>query len=246
MTEKWRIEKPQIFVSPKDYRINGKIYYRVTTTLGIIAKHGLRNWMGKTGYVKAQKILETRQAIGTHVHKLIELNLKEKAVNLGAYEREIQDGLLEFEEFKKEARLKPQALEQNLWSNKYGYAGTADYIGYYTTPERYLGAQIVDHKRIKMPKFKKSSLVIGDWKTGKDIYPSYWLQLAAYAQAFEELTGVEVKGGFICKIRDGKLQVKEKTIKELKALFPAYVAVVEVYEWKYKLGKYKFLRMRKK
>lgn len=245
MTKKWNIEKPQIFVSPKDYRINGKIYYRVTTTLGIIAKHGLRNWMGKTGYAKAQKILETRQAIGTHMHKLIELNLSNKSVNLSAYEKEIQDGLLEFNLFKKAAKLKPQALEQNLWSNMYGYAGTADYIGYYTSPEEYLRAKIVEHKRVKVPKFEKSSLVIGDWKTGKDVYPSYWLQLSAYAQAFEELTGIKVEGVFICRIRDGKLQVEEKTIKELEKLFPAYLAAITLYEWRYKLGKFAFLRMKK-
>jgi len=242
--KKWGLEKHQIFVSPKEYRIDDRVYYRVTTTLGIIAKHGLRNWMGKTGYAKAQKILETRQIIGTHVHKLIECSLKNEAINLGAYESEIQDGMLEFDIFKKDAKLNPQALEQSLWSNKYNYAGTADYIGKYTSPVEYLAAEIIDHKRVKRPKFKKSAFMIGDWKTGKDIYPSYWLQLAAYATAFKELTNLEVDGGFICRIRNGKIQVKEKTIKELKKIFPAYLAAIELYEWKYKLGKYSFLKKR--
>lgn len=245
MTKKWKIKKAQIFVSPKDYKIDGKIYYRVTTTLGVLAKHGLLNWAKSKGHAQAKKIMETRQAIGTHVHKLIELNLKGKSVNLGAYEQEIQDGLLLFDLFKKAARLKPQALEQSLWSNKHGYAGTADYVGYYTSPEEYLRATIVDHKRVKVLKFKKSSLMIGDWKTGKDVYPEYWLQVAAYAKAFEELTKVKVDGGFICRIRDGKLQVLEKTIEELEAEFPAYLSAVDLYEWRYKLGKYGFLRIRK-
>jgi len=244
MSNKISIAKPQIFVSPKEYKIDGKSYYRVTTTLGIIAKHSLRNWMGKVGYAKANKILETRQAIGTHVHKLIECSLKGEATNLSSYEKEIQDGLMEFNEFKKLAKLKPEYLEQNLWSTKCGYAGTADYIGYYQTPMEYLAAKIIDHKRQKIPKFPKRSLVIGDWKTGKDIYQEYWLQVSAYAHAFEELTGIKVKGAFIARIRDGKIQVKEKTIKELEEIFPAYLAVLELYEWKYKLGKYSFLKKR--
>jgi len=239
---KWKIEVPQIFVSPTEYRIYDKPYYRVTTTLGIIAKHSLRNWMGKVGYAKATKILETRQAIGTHVHKLIECTLKNEPINLGAYEKEIQNGLKEFNKFKKAACLKPDVLEQNIWSNIYKYAGTADFIGYYKTPIEYLRSKIVKHKRCKVPKFTKSSFVIGDWKTGKGVYQEYWLQLSAYAHAFTELTGVKLEGAFIARIRDGKIQVEEKTTKELEAIFPAYLAVLELYEWKYKKGKYAFLK----
>ena len=244
MVKKLEIAKPVIFVSPKEYRIDGKVYYRVTTTLGVIAKHSLRNWMSKVGYAKANKILETRQAIGTHIHKLIEDSLNGELMNISSYEKEIQDGLLEFKKFKEVSSLKPKYLEQSLWSNEYGYAGTADYIGYYKSPIEYLASKIVDHKRQKIPKFEKKSLVIGDWKTGKDIYQEYWLQLAAYAHAFAELTGIKVKGAFIARIRDGKIQVKEKTMKELEEIFPVYLAVLELYEWKYKKGKYAFLKKR--
>jgi len=244
MNKKWEIKSGQVFVSPKDYKIDGKTYYRVTSVLGIIAKHSLRRWMGKVGHAKANKILETRQAIGTHVHKLIECLLKNEPINLGAYEQEIQDGLIEFKKFASAAKLEPQGLEQNLWSNEYGYAGTADYIGQYTSPIEYLASKIMKHKRVKVAKFSNSSFVIGDWKTGKDFYPTYWLQLAAYCHAFEELTGIKPDGAFIARIRDGKIQVKEKTIEELEKEFPAFVYAVGLYEWKYKLGKFTFLKKR--
>jgi hypothetical protein len=240
-----QLKKHEIFVSPKSYKIDGKEYYRVTSILGIIAKHGLRNWMGKVGHKKAAKILENRQVLGTHVHKLVELNLKGKDINLSSYEQEIQDGLLEFNKFKKAAKLKPKLLEQPLWSNKYRYAGTPDYIGNYITPIEYLAAEIIEHKRVKKPKFKKDSFVIGDWKTGKDVYQEYWLQITAYIVALEELTGLKAEGAFIARIHGGKIQVKEKTTEELKAQFGAFISALDVYEWKYKLGKYAFLRKRK-
>jgi len=239
------IKEAKIFVSPTEYKIDGKTYYRVTSTLGVIAKHRLRSWMGRIGYKKANKILETRQALGTHVHKLVELSLKGETVNLGPYEKEIQDGLIEFDKFKKAANLEPEALEQSLWSTKYGYAGTADYIGYYKSPIDYLVATTINHKRVKQPLFKKKTLVIGDWKTGKDIYPTYWLQLAAYVHALYEMTGIKVAGAFIARIRDGQIKVKEKTYEDLEKIFDAYLAVLEVYEWKYKVGKYKFLKVKK-
>lgn len=232
---KWQIVVPDDFdTTDKAYKLNGKEYHRVTHVLGIIAKHRLRKWVGKVGYKQSNKIMETRQVIGTHVHKLIELTLQNKKVNLGTYETEIREGMCKFYEFRDEAKLKPEGLEQRLWSNKHGYAGTADYVGYYTSPEKFL---VRGHK----PKFTKSSFVIGDWKTSKDIYPQYWLQLAAYCYAFKELTGITPKGAFICRIRDGTLKIKEKTWRELELEFSAFLAALELHEWKYRLNKYKDL-----
>jgi len=224
---KWQIVVPGDFESTsKEYRLGGKSYNRVTTTLGIIAKPELFNWAKRKGEKAANKILETRQAIGSHVHKLIEMTLSGKDVNLGSYELEIREGMCRFFEFNKIAKLKPEALEQRLWSNEYGYAGTADYIGKYTSPEKFL---VRGHKA----KFKKEAFVIGDWKTARSFYPSYWLQLAAYAMAFKELTGIEVDGVFIARIRDGKIKVKEMTYKELQKLFKVYLSALMLYEWKY-------------
>lgn len=239
------LKKQLVFVSPKCYKINGKEYYRVTSILGVIEKHALKNWAAKKGYKASQKILKTRQAIGTTVHSLVEHTLKGDLIDLGGYEKEIQDGLTEFDNFRIEAKLKPKLLEQPLWSNKYYYAGTPDYIGQYTSPINYLVSTIINHKRVKVPKFEKGALVIGDWKTGKDIYQEYWLQIAAYIFALKELTGIQVDGAFIARIRDGKIQVKEKTYDELEKEFPAFLHALGLYEWKYHLGKFAFLRKRK-
>lgn len=244
MTKKsWQIVTPQVFVTTNnEYQISGRTYYRVTATLGVIAKHRLLSWKKRVGPAKAESILQTRQAIGVYVHKLIELTLKGEDYNLGAYETEIQEGLKKFYEFKKLAKLKAEGIEQRLWYNKYGYAGTADFIGHYTSPVEFLAAKIVNHKRIKTPLFSKGAFVIGDWKTGKNIYPSAWLQLAAYAEAFEHLTGVKLEGGFITRIRDGKLQVKEISRKDLHRLFPAYLHALGLYEWQYRIGKFAWLK----
>lgn len=237
----WQIILPKDFeATQKEYRINGKQYLRVTETLGIIAKHQIDAWIKRIGHTKANQILETRQAIGTHVHKLIELFLKDEDYNLGAYETEIQEGLVKFYEFSKVAALKPDGLEQRLWSNVHGYAGTADYIGLYRSPPK-----IQTPKGIKAnpflvrgheSKFEKPAYVVGDWKTARAFYPSMWLQVSAYAMAFKELTGIKVKGGIIVRIRDGKLKVMEKTWAELELEFKAYIHALELYKWQHKLG----------
>lgn len=237
----WQILLPKDFeATKKEYRINGKQYLRVTETLGIIAKHQIDSWIKRIGHAKANQILETRQAIGVHVHKLIELFLKGKDYNLGAYETEIQEGLVKFYEFSKVTSMIPHGLEQRLWSNTHGYAGTADFIGYYQSP-----ADVETPKGLKpnpflirghKPVFKEPAYIIGDWKTSKAFYPSMWLQLAAYVMAFKELTGIKVEGAVIVRIRDGKLKVMEKTWNELVLEFEGYKHALGLYKWQHKLG----------
>ena len=225
----WKIIVPNdYFVDKKNYTIDGKEYARVTRILGVIAKHGLASWYMKVGKVKAKQIIEKRQIIGTKVHKLFELTLKKEEYDLSKYEYEIKTDVELFIPFAKNTKLESRALEQKLWSNKHRYAGTADYIGQYKSCEEYL---IRGHEA----KFKKSSLVIGDWKTSKAIYKDYWLQLAAYAFAFYELTGVKVAGAFIAQFRDGKIKVEEKTWDELVSLFNVFKATLTLYRWVYNI-----------
>lgn len=72
------------------------------------------------------------------------------------------------------------AAEQRLYSEKYGYAGTADFIA------------IIDGK-----------LTIGDLKTFPKMWsPDAYVQTAAYAIAFEEMTGEKAQQTVIVKMCD--------------------------------------------
>lgn len=171
--------------------------------------------------------MKNRQIIGTKVHSAFEHTL------LGDYDgseeknAEIIECIKMFKIFKYNTSLEYDSLEQRLWNDKYGYAGTCDYIGKYTTWEPYC---VRGHCR----KFK-DSLIIADWKTSKDIYPDYWLQLAAYAYAFWKLTGVKLEGAAIAQFRNSRIRVQERTWDELMELFEVYKAVLTLYKWKYKL-----------
>lgn len=229
---KWKIVEPKDFTSTsKEYNIGGKKYIRVTRSLSIIGKPGLMSWFASVGRRAAEKVIKNRQNLGTKVHKLIELKLKGKPLYLNklpkdAFGDEVKLDMKLFASFNTEARLKADAIEQHLWSNEQRYAGTADYIGKYTTPERFL---VRGHKG----RFPKEVLVVGDWKTSRSIYPEYWLQLAAYAHAFYELTGIKVDGAFIVQFRFGKVKVREKNWDELMALYEVYKHAIALYMWKF-------------
>ena len=90
------------------------------------------------------------------------------------------------------------ATEERIYSKKYKYAGTVDAV-----------AMIDD----------KFSVI--DFKTSKQIYKSYKLQVYAYKQAIEEMYGEEVESCWILRFdkATGKFQAKE--IKE--NYLPAFI-----------------------
>ncbi len=226
MNKTWDIVVPADFeCTSNEYRINGKNYARVTQTLSSISKPGLVAWFLKVGHARANKIKETRQNLGTRVHKLFEDILKGKKVDTSTCNTEIKDDVWLFNIFKDECKLQPEALEQHLWSNNYGYAGTADYIGYYTPDAKYI---VRGHSR-----FKGKSYVLLDWKTSTSIHDEYWLQLAAYLQAFEELTGIRLDGAAVVQFRNGQVKIKERTYDELQALFKVYISNLIIYHWQH-------------
>ena len=60
-----------------------------------------------------------------------------------------------------------------------------------------------------------NALRLIDWKTSSRIYNDFELQLAAYAQAYKEQTGVDVRVGLIVHVSKDKPQFK-LTTKEFK------------------------------
>jgi len=224
----WKIEKPTVYeVHNTHYLLDDEKYMRVTSVLGIIAKHGLAMWYSKVGEKKAKEVLETRQIIGTKTHNLFEKTLLNKEFDIGEYEEEIKASVALFDIFMERVTLANYLTEQILWSKKYKYAGTADYIGEYTTCNDYL---VRGHDA----KFPDGGLLIGDWKTSRSIYDEAFLQLSAYANAFYERTGKKIDGTFVAHFRDGKLKVKEKTFDELTELFEVFKSALLLYKWKHK------------
>jgi hypothetical protein len=68
-----------------------------------------------------------------------------------------------WEDWANSAALEPVAIEETVWSDRHGFAGTADLVA------RVDGA-----------------MTLLDWKTGKAVYPEAWLQNAAYRVAWNE------------------------------------------------------------
>jgi hypothetical protein len=126
----------------------------------------------------AQKEMERAGKVGTQIHKLAEWSLrKEMGQSPGKQPKigpEAQHGYTAWEEWRKSVNLKPLFIEQVVWSNEFGYAGTAD-----------LFAEV------------EGVLTCIDWKSGKRVYPEASLQNAAYRHAYREMGHGDCKQGLI-------------------------------------------------
>ena len=232
---------------------SGAEYPSVTTLLQVIAKPALINWaanverefvvetaaalwegaphsspMSRASYVatlqqrlgreKAHtKKLQAAGDIGSQVHALAEWNLRRELGEVQGPEpqisREAAVAFAKYETWRATVDLTPLKLEQTVWSDTHGYAGTLD-----------LYARVGE------------LCVVGDWKTGKAIYPEARLQIAAYREALIELGhATRDTYGLIVRLpkahEDPDPEAMLIAPAECDALFQVFLHVKALWEW---------------
>jgi predicted RecB family nuclease len=134
-----------------------------TTILAVRHNQGLQDWRDRMGAQAADEYKMERAGIGTLVHAACEEYLL-----TGEVRNQLEEGAAHmfqgFLNWLEKQELTDVLTEQFVYSQLHEYAGTADLICTIN------GEQW-----------------IVDYKTSKHIDPSYGLQLAAYAQAWEEM-----------------------------------------------------------
>jgi hypothetical protein len=195
------------------YRVGDKEVLGVTTVLGIIAKPALIPWaVNETvGYlagnlrpgitydeVQIKTMLEAAKRahrqrkqdaadLGSMIHKWIEEYIKGENPP-APVNPQMQQAIQAFLGWVKKNKVKFIASERTVYSRKYNYAGTADFI-----------CEIAGKK------------YIGDIKTSNAIYNEYLLQVAAYRFAIQEEDSSNYDGMMIIRVpkNDGEIEIRE-------------------------------------
>jgi genome maintenance exonuclease 1 len=131
------------------------------------------NWRKKIGAEKADRITRQATSRGTDMHTLTECHLKN--LELPKDVLPISDMLFRIAKKEIDNINNIHALEESLYSLHLGVAGTVDCIAEYNGE-----LAIIDFKTSKKPKPR-------EW------IEHYFVQAAAYACMFYELTGIPVK-----------------------------------------------------
>lgn len=173
-----------------EHYIDGVWYPSVTTILGGRPKPWLDKWRAKWG-TRAERKTACANAIGTEFHWYAE-HLAQGDEMIEPANRRLLGMLKQFDTWVVTSGIKIKESELHVVSKEHKYAGTFDAVG---TLPRHRGP------------------VLFDWKTSAGIYPDMELQLAAYAQAYKEQTGIQIKRGVIVLVSkrkpDHKLYVRE-------------------------------------
>lgn len=191
---KFEAELKQInFLDTRCYQRDKETYYpSVTTILQYIPKNKyFEEWLKDVGH-NADFIKEQAGYEGTQVHEAAEALLKGEEVewmdNFGnaKYSFPVWKMILKFADFWKTYQPTLLLSERIVYSDKYKFAGTVDLV-----------VELEGEKWLL------------DIKTSKNLHKSHSLQLASYAKALEEVSGIKVD-------RTGILWLKAHTKKSSK------------------------------
>lgn len=163
----------------------------VTEILGDKPKPWLEAWRAKWGVLAERKTVAASN-VGSKFHDCAERLIKNEVVAIS--NNRLFEMLNQFENWRYTSGFKAKETELHVVSRKYKYQGTFDAVG-----------TLKDTK----------GLVIFDWKTSSGIYEDMQLQIAAYAQAYEEQAGIKIRTGVIVHISKDKPHHK-LTVKSYK------------------------------
>jgi genome maintenance exonuclease 1 len=149
---------------------SGNLYPSVTTILDSGDKTFLNEWKARVGEDEARRISARAASRGTRLHAICEDYIKGNSFTLSPFDK---DTWLTFKPVVDRIE-RVVALETQLFSDKLRVAGTVDCVGVYNGK-----MSIIDFKTSKRLKSKT------------DI-PNYFMQTAAYACAWYEMTGEKI------------------------------------------------------
>ena len=164
------------FLDRRVYQRDDNTFYpSVTSILQYMPKNKFfEQWIKEVGF-NADIIMRRGGEEGTQLHEAVELLLKGEEIewmdNFGnaKYSQTVWEMILKFSEFWNLAKPRLIDTERFVYSDEYKYAGTTDLV----------------------VELDGQNWII-DLKSSNSYHKSFELQVAAYAKAYTEITGVEI------------------------------------------------------
>lgn len=163
---------------------------------------------GKNIYKKKSQVAAD---LGSRVHQAIDSIIREEEKDIP---EDIQAGVQGFLDWKASNSLTIELGDTKIGSKLFGYGGSLDMVA-----------------------FDGNEAIIFDFKTTKKrrdrdhgIYDEYAYQLAAYAQAFKETYGLEVKKVYALWLNKEKPEFKAVEIPNISLCFEGFLAALKLYQ----------------
>lgn len=214
--DRWSVNQERAYVCDAAAQLHADLQLAGKPIGRMAYVESLRNRIGKQ---KAwQKAIEKAASIGIGAHARAEWEIKRR-MGLEVGKEPIISGesltaYQEFESWWSECGLEPVAVEEEVWSEEYGFQGTMDLLC----------------------RDKYGCLVLPDLKTSKAIYGEASLQVSAYIHAVNEMKKWGACGrGVIArlpKVKGDRFETRDVT--DLANLFPVFLSALELWKWQQK------------
>lgn len=222
--------------------VSADLYETIHGTPKISRMGWVTTLQDRLGKAKAgHKELAKAGEIGTQAHELIEWNLHKMLGQKVGPEPKVQDkalwSFMSWQDWAKSVDLKPTLIEQVVYSEIYGYAGTMDLYG---SVELAGVVAWFEKKQLPVPellaalaKKQKQALVLADWKTGKGIYAESYLQNAAYRRALRDMGHGDADLGLVIRLpkveTDPEFEVR--VCPPEKECFKVFLSFFDGWKW---------------
>jgi hypothetical protein len=142
-------------------------------------------------------------ALGTALHQLIEEHIwgREPVVP-----PELAHAYAAYLEWEQETDMVVLLSELPVYSLEHRYAGTVDAIG-----------------------LREGSLVALDWKSTGGIYIEHALQVAAYAQALEEMTGLTVQEAWVVRLAREQPRFEARRVRDWRRALEGFLSALTLF-----------------
>src|ERR1700690_3662417 len=192
--------------------IDGVWLPSVTTIMGAEPKPWIDKWRDKWGTL-AERKMDLANAIGTAFHDCVECWLDNKVPD---------HSVLKYPSCL--PRINGMVQSWVAWAQ--GIDGTIDHTELRVISKLHKYSGTLD----AVGKIGKTKMVI-DWKTSSRIYDSMQIQLAAYAHAYNEQTGSNIKDGLIVHVaKDKPYKVTTKAFKLGKRPFNEFLKLRAMFD----------------
>jgi len=201
------------------YFIDGKEYVRATTPLSILNRPSLVDWLTRNSQEVTEQWTEQTRDIGLEVHRLISEIIAGRSfsdtpahiLEWSQLDESIRNGLRCYEKARLTLDFEPIEAEKLLVSEEYGYAGTTDLLCEIHGDDWLL-----------------------DWKVSSRLWPEVEYQLAAYWNAYREMTGRDMAGCRAIRLsrESGNWTPKDQLVmtpEKLAQKFEIYLCILKVW-----------------
>eukprot|EP01113_Clastostelium_recurvatum_P008677 TRINITY_DN14118_c0_g1_i2.p1 TRINITY_DN14118_c0_g1~~TRINITY_DN14118_c0_g1_i2.p1 ORF type:complete len:183 (-),score=43.68 TRINITY_DN14118_c0_g1_i2:143-691(-) len=170
--------------------------------------------MLQTAAGSSDKVRDAAADVGTRAHIVIDDHvIGGRAIDLSTMEPDVVPVMQGFDAWRKSCGLELLQRDTIVYSTKHGYAGAMDALG----------------RKLITTKKDKGGLVVLDWKTSNQFSSDYAYQVAAYAHAFEEMTGEKVDEAWVVRFDKAKPKYEVRKVKSLKQSFEIFHSALKLW-----------------